>query len=338
MTAPPAGAQRESRVSHVPADQDARPEAPAAAGWPDFLVIGAPKSGTTSLYHYLRQHPDIFLSPTRKEGRFFSDIWKGEVYWPEFYHFDAPSSAADYQALFAQRRDEARAGDVSPDYLAYADIAAPQALKLCGPQTRVIAILRNPVDRAWSHYLQNVRRDAEFLSFGKTLEIEAERKAAHWGFQWLYTDTGRYAAKLAPWLDRFDRTLVLLQDELDRDAPDTVRRIFDFLAIDPDAPVSLQERFNTGGIPAAKLPVLAGAYDDRSGESFEALHAELVAPVTGISSASTADGVYPPPGAAPVKVPPMDPAIRARLEARFAPEIDALETRLGRSLDIWRPA
>ncbi|WP_417477349.1 sulfotransferase family protein [Maricaulis sp.] len=313
-------------------------EASAEPGWPDFLVIGAPKSGTTSLYHYLRQHPDIFLSPTRKEGRFFSDIWKGEVYWPAFYHFDAPTSAADYQALFATRRHETHAGDVSPDYIAYADIAAPQARALCGPATRVIAILRNPVDRAWSHYLQNVRRDAEFLSFAKTLEIEAERKAANWGFQWLYTDTGRYAGKLQPWMDRFDHCLFLLQDDLDHDAPGTMRRIFEFLDLDPDAPVSLQERYNTGGIPAAKLPVLAGAYDHRAAESFEALHAELVAPVSGVSSASTADGVYPPPGAAPVQVPPMDAKIRAMLEARFAPEIGALERLLDRSLDAWRPA
>lgn len=325
-------------MGNAPTDQDHRAGARIASDWPDFLVIGAPKSGTTSLYHYLRQHPDIFLSPTRKEGRFFSDIWKGAVHWPAFYHFDAPGSVADYQALFAERRNETRAGDVSPDYLAYADIAAPQALSLCGPATRIIAILRNPVDRAWSHYLQNVRRDAEFLSFAKTLEIEAERKTANWGFQWLYTDTGRYAGKLQPWMNRFDDCLILLQDELDRDAPASLRRIFNFLDIDPDAPVSLKQRYNTGGIPAAKLPVLAGAYDHRAGESFEALHAELVAPVSGISSAATADGVYPPPGTAPVQVPPMDADTRAMLEARFAPEIDALERLLGRSLDVWRPA
>ena len=325
-------------MGNAPTDQDDSAGARIASSWPDFLVIGAPKSGTTSLYHYLRQHPDIFLSPTRKEGRFFSDIWKGAVHWPAFYHFDAPGSVADYQALFAERRNETRAGDVSPDYLAYADIAAPQALSLCGPATRIIAILRNPVDRAWSHYLQNVRRDAEFLSFAKTLEIEAERKTANWGFQWLYTDTGRYAGKLQPWMNRFDDCLILLQDELDRDAPASLRRIFNFLDIDPDAPVSLKQRYNTGGIPVAKLPVLAGAYDHRAGESFEALHAELVAPVSGISSAATADGVYPPPGTAPVQVPPMDADTRAMLEARFAPEIDALERLLGRSLDVWRPA
>tara|TARA_R110000868_G_scaffold219607_1_gene470731 strand:+ start:35309 stop:36286 length:978 start_codon:yes stop_codon:yes gene_type:complete len=304
--------------------------------WPDFLLIGAPKSGTTSLYHYLRQHPDIFLSPKRKEGRFFSDIWKGSVYWPDFYHFDIPASAEDYQSLFDSRTTQARAGDVSPDYLSYAPIAAPQARRLCGAGTRIIAILRNPVDRAYSHYLQNVRRDAEFLSFARTLEIEADRKAANWGFQWLYTDTGNYARNLQPWLDNFDRCLVLLQDELDADAQETVRRIFDFLAIDNAVPLAVEDRYNTGGIPAAKMPILRGAHDHRAGEAFESLHAELVAPVSGISSASTADGVYPPISTEAVQIPPMAPEVRATLERHFAPEIDALEKKLGRSLDLWR--
>lgn len=325
-------------VSTEPAHSDTTDATPENGQWPDFLIIGAPKSGTTSLYHYLRQHPEIFLSPKRKEGRFFSDIWKGGIYWPDFYHFDTPASAPDYQSLFDDRTTQARAGDVSPDYLSYGDIAAPRAHRLCGAQTSIIAILRNPVDRSYSHYLQNVRRDAEFLSFEKTLEIEAQRKAAHWGFQWLYSDTGNYARNLRPWLDRFERTLVLLQDELDADAHGTVGRIFDFLGLDSPVPLALDERYNTGGIPAAKMPILEGAYDHRADEAFETLHAELVAPVSGVSSASTADGVYPPVSAEAVQIPPMAPQTRSMLEARFAPQIDALERLLGRSLDAWRPA
>ena len=155
--------------------------------WPNFLVIGAPKSGTTSLYHYLSQHPDIFLSTVRKEGRFFSGVGDGSVYWPDFYHFDTAPTVRAYQSLFADRAGETRIGDVSPDYYAYSQIAARRALSYCGPGTRIVAILRQPVDRAWSHYLQNVRRDAEFLSFEKTLEVESRRVEANWGFQWLYT-------------------------------------------------------------------------------------------------------------------------------------------------------
>lgn len=83
--------------------------------WPNFLVIGAPKSGTTSLYHYLSQHPEIFLSRVRKEGRFFSGVGEGEVYWPDFYHFDTAPQPDDYQALFDDYGGQKRIGDVSPD-------------------------------------------------------------------------------------------------------------------------------------------------------------------------------------------------------------------------------
>lgn len=305
--------------------------------WPNFLVVGAPKSGTTSLYHYLSQHPDIFLSKVRKEGRFFSGVGDGSVYWPDFYHFDTAPKVADYQALFAHCGGEARVGDVSPDYYAYAAIAAPRVMTYCGPETRIVAILRNPVDRAYSHYLQNVRRDAEFLSFAKTLEVEPHRTAANWGFQWLYTGTGRYAGRLRHYIDRF-RTLVLLQDELDRDGPGTMARIFRFLEIDADVPVQIEQRYNTGGIPKSKMPVLDGVYDARAGEAFETLHAEFVAPVSGIKGATGADGVYPPIQDTAVTVPAMAPDLRRRLEILFEPEIAALEDLLGRTIPEWRPA
>jgi hypothetical protein len=303
--------------------------------WPNFLVIGAPKSGTTSLYHYLSQHPDIFLSKVRKEGRFFSGVGDGTVYWPDFYHFDTAPGVSDYKSLFEHYGGEARIGDVSPDYYAYAPIAAPRVMTYCGPATKIVAILRNPVDRAYSHYLQNVRRDAEFLSFAKTLEVEPRRVEENWGFQWLYTETGRYAGRLRHYVDRFD-TLILLQDDLDRAGPATVKRIFNFLDLDPDVPVGMEKRYNTGGIPKSKMPVLEGAYDRRT-ESFEALHAELIAPVSGTTGATGADGVYPPIQEEKVTVPPMAPAIRNELETRFGPEIEALEDLLGRSIPEWAP-
>lgn len=304
--------------------------------WPNFLVIGAPKSGTTSLYHYLSQHPDIYLSKVRKEGRFFSGIGDGSVYWPEFYHYDTAPTVEDYKALFADHDGEARIGDVSPDYYAYAQIAAPRVMSYCGLETRIIAILRNPVDRTYSHYLQNVRRDAEFFSFAKALDVEPQRIEEHWGFQWLYSDTGRYAHRLRHYVDRFP-TLILLQDELDRDSEGTVKRIFRFLDIDPDVPVQIEQRYNTGGIPRSKMPVLEGRYDDRSGESFEALHAELIAPITGTSGATSPDGVYPPIQDTKVSVPPMAPELRSLLQSRFVAEIDALEDLLGRRIPEWDP-
>ncbi|MHA6287066.1 sulfotransferase family protein [Maricaulis sp. CAU 1757] len=303
--------------------------------WPNFLVIGAPKSGTTSLYHYLGQHPDIFLSTVRKEGRFFSGVGDSDIHWPAYYHFDTAPTVASYQTLFSDYSGQVRIGDVSPDYYAYSSIAAPRVASLCGTQTRIIAILRNPVERAWSHYLQNVRRDAEFYSFEHTLDIEDQRRREHWGFQWLYADTGRYAHRLRHWFDRFDHVEILLQEDLAADGETLVRDLFDFLDIERDVPMDLGRRFNTGGIPADKQAILEGRWDN-SRESFETLHAQTVASPDHIQRARGPDGVFP-------SVPPEDrlhpslpPHLRARLNDTFAQEIDTLETLLGRDLSRWR--
>ncbi|WP_203294131.1 sulfotransferase domain-containing protein [Maricaulis parjimensis] len=304
--------------------------------WPNFLVIGAPKSGTTSLYHYLAQHKDIFLSPVRKEGRFFSGIGEGEVYWPAYYHYDTAPTVADYQTLFETWSGQKRIGDVSPDYYAYAPISAPRALKYCGPQTRIIALLRNPVERTYSHYLQNVRRDAEFATFRSALADEPRRKAANWGFQWLYADTSCYAERIAIWKQHFPDMLVLLQDELDADTPGIVAKVQDYLGLDRIEPETRQ-RYNTGGIPRSRLPILEGVLDARSKEPFEDLYAEFIAPRDATNAdAPTADGVYPPMVDGETTVPPMDADIRDALTARFAPEIERLEGLLGRSLEVWR--
>ena len=303
---------------------------------PNFLIVGAAKSGTTSLYHFLNQHPDVFLSPARKEGRFFSGIGDGSVYWPAFYHFPLAEDLDAYRGLFETWSGQRAIGDVSPDYLAYSHRAAPNVLEHCGPETRIIAIVREPVSRAWSHYLQNVRRDAEFLSFEKTLEVEAERKAKGWGFQWLYTDTGRFAEKLRPYLDAFEHVKILTQDALSADPESVVSEVFDFLGLAP-APVKPQGRFNAGGAQPDKLAIIAGEHDHRADTLFETLHAELVDKAASTAAAPNPDGVYPPPGETLV-YPEMKPETRALLQARFAPQIEALETLSGLDLTAWKAA
>ncbi|MEO1039643.1 MAG: sulfotransferase [Pseudomonadota bacterium] len=298
---------------------------------PNFLIVGAAKSGTTSLYHYLSRHDDIFLSTVRKEGRHFSGVGDGSVYWPAYYSFDTAPGWADYQTLFAAHDGQARIGDTSPDYLAYAHRTAPAVMDRLGPDTRIIAILRDPVSRAWSHYLQNVRREAEFFSFEKTLDLEAERAAAGWGFQWLYALNGRYADQLPHFMDRFD-PLILLQEELDADAPGVVARILDYLDLPSrDAPPT-EGRFNTGGIPADKSAILQGALDHRAAESFETLHAELGAATP---DGPSADGVYPPVKRDEIVYPALSEASRARLDMLLRPSIDRLSALLDRDLSHW---
>lgn len=299
---------------------------------PNFLIVGAAKSGTTSLYHHLSARPDVFLSAVRKEGRHFSGIGDGSVYWPAYYSFDTANSWADYQSLFEAYDGEPVVGDTSPDYLAYAHRAAPAVRERLGPAAKIIAILRDPVSRAWSHYLQNVRRQAEFFSFEKTLDLEAERAKAGWGFQWLYQLNGRYADQLPYYLERFD-TLVLFQDELAADAAGTLARVARFLGLPPREVTASEARYNTGGIPDELRAVLHGVYDHRAGAAFEDLHAEIYG--GDAPAGPSADGVYPPIQPGQMIYPDLPEASRARLVAQLQPSIARLEEVLDRDLSHW---
>ena len=299
---------------------------------PNFLIVGAAKSGTTSLYHYLSQHPDVFLSRVRKEGRHFSGVGDGSVYWPAYYSFETAPGWSDYQTLFEAYRGQTWVGDTSPDYLAYAHRTAPYVQERLGDQTKIIAILRDPVRRAWSHYLQNVRRQAEFYSFEKTLDLEFERAKAGWGFQWLYQLNGRYSDQLPFYLERFD-TLILFQEDLDADTPGTVARAAEFLGLPPHAWDDGEQRFNTGGIPDELRPVLQGVYDPRASESFERLHADIYGAER--PAAPSADGVYPPVRPGEMTYPVLPESSRHRLLALLAPSTARLETLVDRDLSHW---
>ncbi len=299
---------------------------------PNFLIVGAAKSGTTSLYHYLSRRDDVFMSDKRKEGRHFSGVGEGGVYWPGYYSFETAPTWRDYLDLFEHHAGEPRIGDASPDYLAYAHIAAPRILDRLGPDTRIIAILRDPVSRAWSHYLQNVRREAEFFSFETTLDLEPRRASAGWGFQWLYTLNGRYADQLPHYFERF-KPLVLLQDDLDADPAGTMDRIADYLDLPrADAPPP-KERFNTGGVPAGFEPILAGVHDDRAGTPFEQLHREL-SEESGPKGPS-ADGVYPPVDTRTLIYPELPEAARVRVYEALRPSIERLQDMIDRDLSRW---
>src|ERR1700753_3266246 len=134
---------------------------------PNFLIVGAAKSGTTSLFHYLKQHPDIFL-PEFKEPHFFvSALVKNKVYsWIE--------EKQEYENLFAGASAYHKRGEASVTYLYYYKIAIPNILSLLGRSTKIIVILRNPVERALSAYNYTYKNNPSENnpSFEKALEFE----------------------------------------------------------------------------------------------------------------------------------------------------------------------
>lgn len=159
---------------------------------PNFLIIGAAKSGTSSIYDYLKQHPQIYMSSI-KEPIFFA--FEGEQI-DEFGPFNddplakgtltnSATNIDDYQALFRDVDGEKAIGEASVRYLYFSK--SPNRIKKYIPEAKLIAILRNPVDRAYSHFLMNLRKQFEPLNdFSKALQAEEKRKLDNWGWDWHY--------------------------------------------------------------------------------------------------------------------------------------------------------
>ncbi len=204
---------------------------------PTFVIAGAPRAGTTWLYDNLSKHPGVFLTPN-KEPRFYSvretDRLSFSGPGDERWLSNLVQDRKSYEALYSGAQPGQLRGEASSDYLYRSEVAAVR-LHQDVPSARVIFILRNPVHRAYSNWLQHVQYGREQLSFGGGLDAEEERIERGWAWWWHYTKRGFYSEQLEPFLDAFpsDRVLILLHDELQQDPQGLLRKACAFLDIDP---------------------------------------------------------------------------------------------------------
>ncbi len=202
---------------------------------PNFLLVGAPKCGTSSLYKYLVQHPEIFM-PANKEPMFFiSEIYsrlsKNDPR-RELADRILIDTLPDYQELFKSASLEAKAlGEASAAYLYHHKVAIPNIQKYLG-DVRIIIILRNPVERAYSSYYHLVRDGMESLSFEAFLGEEKNRKAENWDILNYPFGVGLYYKQVEAYLNNFSEVLVLQTRDL-ADMPELVcQNVFRFLGVD----------------------------------------------------------------------------------------------------------
>ena len=202
---------------------------------PNFLIIGAPKAGTTSLYDYLREHPEIFM-PDLKEPRFFGYEGRGD-------RSNFPiQSLGEYTALFDPVTGQKAIGEATPHYLIYPGAAA--RIKALLPEARLIASLRNPVDRAYSIYQMNLRNRG--VNVG--VPFREAMKTDHNLRETYHNMLARYFA-----LFPAERMRVILLEDLEADPRATVQALFGFLGVDPGFTPDLSKISNPGGEPRSKL-------------------------------------------------------------------------------------
>ena len=202
---------------------------------PSFLVIGAQRSGSTTLYRYLAAHPRI-LPPLRKEVHYFDFQYaKGRAWYLAHFPGIHKRITGNYRAITFE---------ASPYYMVHP--LAPERVRSFNPDMKLIAILRNPADRAHSHYHHAARRGVETLTFEEAIAAEPERLSGterllargpdyysrhHRHFS--YLDRGRYAHYLESWLNHFPRKnlFVLRSEDLFEDPHRGMNRVFGFLGL-----------------------------------------------------------------------------------------------------------
>jgi hypothetical protein len=191
---------------------------------PNFIVIGAMKAGTTSLYHYLRSHPQVFMAPIKELDFFVEDgNWKRGFAW--------------YTKQFEEAGPHAIAvGEASTAYSKHPSVpGVPERIAAHIPHARLIYILRDPIERIRSHYQHRVSVGAEREPLHRAVTHNA-----------MYLDCSRYAAQVDEYLRYFNRDQLLLitSERLRHDRAETVSRVYEFLGVTPDhIPKDLDREF-----------------------------------------------------------------------------------------------
>jgi hypothetical protein len=216
---------------------------------PDFLIVGAAKAGTTSLYYYLQQHPDIWF-PKLKETKYFSSKIKP---YPQNGIGDwsidraAITKSSDYYNLFKSCPDDMIKGEASPDYLLFSKDLAPIIKEELGDIPIIISI-RNPIYRAFSAYSNLLRDNREVLNFKSALDSEDERINQNWDFMWHYKKSGFYTKQINDFKKHFSNVNVILFDDLIKSPETTCRDIFNFLGLN-EYSILCDTAHNPSGIP-----------------------------------------------------------------------------------------
>ena len=223
---------------------------------PTFLIIGAAKSGTSAVYEYLRQHPDVFVSDNKEPGFFALEGQVADFTGPGDRKFNRTcvTSLSRYQSLFTKVVNQPAVGEASTVYL-YSP-AAPACIRRHVPAVKLVVILRNPVERAYSGYKYLVRDGLEKLtSFEDALEAEETRIAANWHHIWHHKRLGFYHDQLKRYFDLFqsDQIAVYLYDDLQARPLAMMQNIFAFVGIDAAFTPDVSVKYNISGEPRSRL-------------------------------------------------------------------------------------
>lgn len=280
--------------------------------WPNLFLVGVVRGGTTSLWAYLQQHPEIYMSPV-KEPHFFTTA--GAKLAPLY------ATEQAYLDLFSGAREPVL-GEASASY--FGDAATPSAIKSVCPDAKILVILRNPVERAYSHYWHAVSNGRETRTFANAVREELAGRGPEDAES--YVRRGFYSKPLRRYLGLFgDNVRVLFLEDLSREPAGTLRAVFEFLGVEPGtADHLIAERRNTFQLPRGPVAslILRSPLSRRVASSL--IPHRLRPPVERLLFSRRTQ-------------PAMDGELRELLAGLYASDEEELRTTLGRPLPWERP-
>ena len=305
---------------------------------PNFFIVGAARAGTTSISKYLKQHPQVYMSPVKEPHYFSSDIDISSFKWQYRSRFLIDIDAyfdesklkelhtahitewEQYCKLFRNAGNAKAIGEASVSYL-YSGCAAKNIREKL-PNAKIVILLRNPVERAFSHYLTDLRDGYTTLSFRKALEKDLEQKKKGWGVSHLYVELGMYYEQVRRYLDLFpkDNVKIYLYDEFGN-LRELLHDLFRFLDIDRSFLPDISTVHNRSRMPKNVM-----------------INAVLKGPISHLLK-----GVLPTSYIKDIKklllkdvvIPQMHMDDRRRLNTIFHKDIEKLSGLLGKDLSSW---
>lgn len=311
---------------------------------PNFVIVGERKSGTTALCHWMA-HPDVYMHPREDMNYFIEDeilvttTWRDGPADPQ--RWERTHSAEQYASLFTEANDQRAIGEKSADLFFWRP-AHERMVRLL-PEAKFIVLLRDPVKRAWSHYLDELAKGdgRESLPFDDALAAESERSArsAYARLHLSYRARGYYDDVMRNFLEHVprERLLVLTLEQMGAAPRDTLQTVYRFIGVDPNIGLEMAgSRHNEAGdtnVPRrwARWPVvrpIAGAYHHASARVIERLVSD---PVRRQRAKNAAYLPFLQSG----KRLRMSAATRAELARDFSPHVRALEHLLDREFPEW---
>jgi hypothetical protein len=217
---------------------------------PNFLIVGAAKSGTSSLQYYLTQHPNIYMPTYDSHGKNIKEpmfLVKNNV--KERVHRGI-WTLEQYSTLFESVTEEKAIGEATVFYLNFYEEAIPNIKNILGLDTKIIIILRNPIDRAYSAYYHTKRNNIkENLSFEDALIMEENRYKNNKNItpMVLYKSMGNYYEMVKAYLNNFDNVKIIWFEDLETNPERVLRGIFSFLGVDENIEIDFTIKKNLGG-------------------------------------------------------------------------------------------